>query len=179
MRRTLEQAFDTLRAQVKAWASGQARPDLRVFVYPPEWEAAVLAHWAHFAEECASQGHPVELEDVGQGFLTDIKRRHNLIDRLETVNRDEMLHDLGYLASSYLRRALSQPLQRPAVCRILTNTGSIAAFTSYSALANELAGTESETEIPATVIAFPGEGDDRSLNMLRLRVDTNYRVPRV
>jgi hypothetical protein len=177
VRRTIEQAFRALDEQVKAWASEQARPDLRVFVYPPEWEALVLDRLPSFAAESEAAGRPIQLEDVGQGFLEEVKRRNGLIERLEHMANDRVLHDLEQIASRYVERALTRPLDEPAVCRVVMNTGSIGTFVSYSAITNKLAG--SDGEIPATVLAFPGEADDRSLNLLRLRVDTNYRVPRV
>jgi hypothetical protein len=177
VRRTLEQAFQALNDQVKAWASGQARPDLRVFVYPPEWESLVLDRLPSFATESEAAGRPIQLEDVGQGFLAELKRRKGLVQRLEQMDQDQVLHDLEQIASRYLEHALTRPLDEPAVCRVIMNTGSIGTFVSYSAIANKLAG--SDGDVPATLLAFPGEADDRSLNLLRLRVDTNYRVPRV
>jgi hypothetical protein len=179
VKRTLEQAFQALHDQVAAWGSREMRPDLRIFVYPPEWEALVLARMPAFAESSAGEGLPVMVEDVGQGFLAEIDRRKGFVDRLSTAERDELLHDLGWVAAGYLRKAMKAPLELPAVCRILVNTGSLGTFVSYSSIANELGGEGSGSTLPATVLAFPGEGDDRSLNLLRLRVDTNYRVPRI
>ncbi len=90
--------------------------------------------------------------------------------------RPELLHDLGWLATTYLKAAITRPLADGRVCRLLANTGSLAPFVSYSATTNELAGPG---RTPAVVLAFPGDADERSLNLLRLRVDTDYRVPRI
>ncbi len=179
MKRTIEQAFQALQEQIRGWGRGEARPDLRVFVYPPEWEPVVLSRFPGFAEQCAKRGHPIVLEDVGQGFLREVERRKGVVARLSLLDQSELLHDLGWIALSYLRRALTAPLKPPAVCRIFTNTGTLGTFVSYSAIANELSGGAADALIPATVLAFPGEADDRSLNLLRLRVDTNYRVARI
>lgn len=177
MRRTLEQAFDALDAQIKAWVEHEVKPDLRVFVYQPEDEAVVLQKLLSFADASAAAGRPLQLEDVGVGFRREVEQRQGMLDRLEKMDREHQMSDLEHLASGYLRRVLKQPLPNDVICRILMNTSALATFVSYSAIANELAGNGNG--IPATIIAFPGEGDDRSLNMLGLRADTNYRVPRV
>ena len=179
MRRTIGQALDALRAQVQAWARGEARPDLRVFVYPPEWEALMLRQIPLVAGELRSVGLRMTLEDVGQGFLAELERRKGLEERLFGLEQDELLHDLGVVASSYLKRVFAAPLEAPSVCRLLLNTGSIGTFVSYSSITNEISGAPASEGLPATVLAFPGEADERSLNLLRLRVDTNYRVPRI
>ncbi len=77
----------------------------------------------------------------------------------------------------WLTKLLSTPLEPPAVCRLLVNTGALGTFVSYSAITNALHGGTALTA-PAA-LAFPGEGDERYLNLLGLRVDTNYRVPRI
>jgi hypothetical protein len=178
MKRTMDQALEALRAQVRVWAKGEAKPDLRVFVYPPEWEAQMLISFPAFAEQCAADGDPVELRDLGQGILEELEAREGLIQRLHGLSRQETLHDLGWVATTYLKRIMRSPLEDPGVCRILMNTGALATFVSYSAVANEMGGS-SGPDVPASVLAFPGEADERSLNLLRLRVDTNYRVPRI
>jgi hypothetical protein len=178
VKRTLEQAVEALGAQVRAWARGDAKPDLRVLVYPPEWEALMLICLPAFADRCAADGELVELRDLGQGFLGELESREGLIQRLHGLSRQEVLHDLGWVATTYLKRIMRTPLEDQTVCRIFMNTGALAAFVSYSAVANEMGGSSSP-EIPASVLAFPGEADERSLNLLRLRVDTNYRVPRI
>ncbi len=178
MRRSIEDGFMALRQKVKEWAADNSRPDIWVFVYPPEWEAAMLARFPSFAESCGDEGWRVILEDVGQGFLHEVQRRKGLTDRLVEVERAstaDALHDLGIVAARYLTRLLSSPLDPPAICRILVNTGALSAFVSYSAITNEL---HANVTAPC-ILAFPGEGDDRSLNLLRVRTDTNYRVPRV
>jgi hypothetical protein len=176
MRRTLEQAIEALRTQVHAWASETAKPDLRVFVYPPEWEHLMLSVMPAFSERCAADGEPVELVDLGQGFLRALRGRTGTAERLEGLDRDEVLHDLGWIGTTYLRQVIRSPLAAASVCRLLVNAGALGTFVSYSAVANELGGGSA---IPATVLAFPGEADERSLNLLRLRVDTNYRVARI
>jgi hypothetical protein len=50
---------------------------------------------------------------------------------------------------------------------------------SYSAIANAMHTDAGGTAPTAnSVLAFPGEDDQLSLNLLRLRVDTSYRIPR-
>jgi hypothetical protein len=176
VRRTLEQALQDLRSQVRSWARKKDRPELKVFVYPPEWEAVMLARLSAFAERCAAEGEPIELEDVGVGFLRELESREGVIDQLSSLGRPELLHDLGWLASSYLKRAIARPLEDGLVCRLLTNTGSLGTFVSYSAVANELTGPG---RAPAVVLTFPGDADERSFNLLGLRVDTDYRMPRI
>lgn len=178
MRRSMEDSFMALRQKVREWAGDRSRPDIWVFVYPPEWEAPMLARFPYFARTCAEEGWPVALEDVGQGFLQEVQRRKGFADRLvetEQSNPAGLLHDLGVVANRYLTRLFAAPLEPPLVCRILINTGTLGAFVSYSAITNELCGNVASP----SVLAFPGEGDDRSLNLLRLRLDTNYRVPRL
>lgn len=178
MRRTADEAFLALRSALNTWAAGDARPDVRVFVYPPEWEASMLARFPQFAEELAVVGCPVELADVGACFLQEVERRKDAVEMLAAVEhqgRRDLLHDLGELAKRALIRQLRAPLTPPATCRILINTGSLATFVSYSAILN---GLYNETPVPS-VLAFPGEGDEHSLNLLGLREDTNYRVPRI
>jgi hypothetical protein len=179
MRRTFEQAIDALRAQVQAWATGAATPDLRVLVYPPEWEPLMLVRMPVFADSCAADGEPVEIVDLGQGFLRALRERNGAVERLQALDREEVLHDLGWIGTTYLRQVIRSPLTAPSVCRLLINAGALGAFVSYSAVANELAGSPSDGGISATALAFPGEADDRSLNLLRLRIDTNYRVARI
>jgi len=179
MKRTPDQALEALRNQIRTWARNEAKPDLRVFVYPPEWEALILSRLPSFAERCAFEGDPVELVDLGQGFLGEVEQREGLRERLEGLRREDLLNDLAWIAATYLRRTLLSTLKRGNVCRILMNSGSLGTFASYSAVANELGGGGLNLRIPATVLAFPGEGDERSLNLLRLRVDTNYRVARI
>ena len=89
-----------------------------------------------------------------------------------------MLHDLGVIGTRAVTRLLQPPLPEGVVCRLAINTGALAAFVSYAAITN---GAPRFVEHPsvATVLAFPGEADERSLNLLGLRVDTNYRVARI
>ncbi|MBI3978333.1 MAG: hypothetical protein HY331_09120 [Chloroflexi bacterium] len=183
MRRSVDQAFLDLRQAVAAWAGGRMKPGIHIFVYPPAWEAVMLVRFPAFSAECAASGWPITLVDVGQGFLAEVERRKGFVDQLaalEKESRDRLLHDLGVIAERYLLKVLKVPLDPPAVARILVNTGALATFASYSTTANALQydGPASDA-LPANVIAFPGEGDERSLNLLCLRVDTNYRIPRI
>jgi hypothetical protein len=82
------------------------------------------------------------------------------------------------LGNEAIEGVLRTPLADGLVCRLLVNTGALATFVSYSAITNELHGSSEGPMVP-TAIAFPGEADERSLNLLGLRPDTNYRVPRI
>jgi len=62
---------------------------------------------------------------------------------------------------------------------LLVNTSALGTFVSYSALTARLYGDEGEGLGASAVLAFPGESDEGALNLLRLRRDTNYRVPRI
>ncbi len=146
------------------------KPGVRIFVYPPEWEARMLARFPAFAEERAPRV-PLNLVDVAQGFLTEIGRRQGMVDRLEAVERqstDRLLRDLGELAQRYLTRLLVAPMEPPHVARLLVNTGALGTFVSYSAITNALHGDGPASTIAApTVLAFPGEGDERQAAMPR------------
>jgi hypothetical protein len=183
VRRSLDQAFIDLRQHLEDWAQRGAKPGIRVFVYPPEWEARMLARFPTFADELAAKV-PLRLVDVGQGFLAEIERRKGFVDRLADLERGgetgRLLRDLGEIGQRYLTRLLATPLEPPASARLLINTGALATFVSYSAITNALHGDGPARGVAApTVLAFPGEGDERHLNLLRLRADTNYRVPRI
>ncbi len=182
MRRSVDQAFIDLRQHLEDWAHSGMKPGIRIFVYPPEWEARMLARFPSFAEELAAKV-PLSLVDVGQGFLADIERRKGFVDRLAAVERqgaERLLGDLGEIGRRYLTRLLATPLGPPAVVRLLVNTGALGTFVSYSAITNALHGDGPACSVAApSVLAFPGEGDERQLNLLRLRADTNYRVPRI
>jgi hypothetical protein len=180
VKRSIDQAFSALRQQVAAWAQGEAKPGVRVFVYPPEWEAPMLSKFPEFARDCAAAGWPIALEDIGLAFLNELERRPGLADRLDGLerrNRERLLQDLTVMAERCVKGALLAPLDPPAVCRLLVNSGALGTFISYSVITNALVG-DSDVTGPSA-LAFPGEGDERSLNLLRLRVDTNYRVPRI
>ncbi len=143
----------------------------------------MLARLPDFAQDCAAHGWPLELVDVGQGFLADLQRRKGMVERLlsrEGEGEELLLHDLGTLAERYLSRVLAENPEPPPVARLLMNTGSLGTFVSYSAIINglQLERPNASGGVPK-VLAFPGEGDERSLNLLRLRADTNYRVPRI
>src|SRR2546429_3378839 len=105
MRRSIDQAFLDLRQQLLQWRNADGRPEIRIFVYPPEWEALMLDRFPKFAEECA--GHcPISLVDLGQGFLGEVERRRGFIDRLGSLEAqagpERVLHDLGEIARRYL-----------------------------------------------------------------------------
>ncbi len=182
MRRTIDEAFRDLQEQVGAWALGHAKPGLRVFVYPPEWEPVMLSRFCAFADECSAIGRPISLVDVGQAFLAELERRARFVERLAEVereSRDRLLHDLGVIGRRAVEKVLTEPLEAPAVCRVLINTGALGTFVSYSAIANSMHTDAGGTApIANSVLAFPGEDDQLSLNLLRLRVDTSYRIPR-
>lgn len=178
MRRSFDDALLALREQVRDWANRRDARDVKVLVYPPEWEARMLAELPHFAEQCGQSGWPIALVDAGLVFLREIERRTGLIDReqkVEQTNGKLLLRDLGELAARALRMALTATPDGVVVCRLVLNTSALATFFSYSALANDLHGN---VPLPAA-IAFPGEGDDRSLSLLYLRHDTSYRLPRI
>jgi hypothetical protein len=178
LKRSIEQAFADLQALVDGWAAGRVESGVQVFVYPPEAEAVMLARFPSFVQGCAARGCAIDLVDLGQGLLREIERRPTLEGRLRVAEQrgtDRVHNDLGQIAQAYVQRLFAAPLQPPQVCRLLINSGALGVFLSYSAVLN---GTSSE-EGPAVVLAFPGEADDRSLNLLELRTDTNYRVARV
>ena len=184
MRRSVEEAFAALHAHVRSWKTRAVKSHISVFVYPPEWEAAVLARFPAFGEQCEGEGTPIELVDVGQGLLTEVERRDDLeeaLAHLEPDDPDGLIHDLGIVTSRYLKRAIGRESNGLVVGRVLVNTGALATFVSYSALANELAGAGDKAgEVPVPcVLAFPGEGDERFLNLVGRRADTNYRTPRI
>ncbi|HUX86803.1 MAG TPA: hypothetical protein VMW65_07355 [Chloroflexota bacterium] len=182
MRRSADQAFADLRRHLEDWKQAGAKPGLRIFVYPPEGEPRMLARFPLFAKEIGSTV-PISIVDVGQEFLAELERRNGLVDRLtrlEHEGTERLLRDLGELAHRYLTRLLATPLDPPALVRLLVNTGALGTFVSYSAITNALHGDGPARTVAAlTVIAFPGEGDERQLNLLGLRADTNYRVPRI
>lgn len=182
MRRSADQAFIDLRQHLEDWMHSGAKPGIHIFVYPPEWEARMLARFPIFAEEIAAR-LPLTLVDVGQGFLAELERRKGFVDRLAALERqgtERLLHDLGEIGHRYLTRLLATPLEPPAVARLLINTGALGTFVSYSAIANAMHVDGPARSVGApTVLAFPGEGDQRQLNLMRLRADTNYRVPRI
>jgi hypothetical protein len=183
MKRSVDQALLDLRAKIATWAAEPAGSGVYVFVYPPEWEAAMLSRFQQFAGDCESEGWHIDLVDVGQGFLEFIEAYGDLEDQLATVEREagsRVLSDLNVLASDYLSEVLTTPLQPPAIARVLINTGALATLVSYSAICSGLRCDDAPPGAACrNVIAFPGEGDERSLNLLGLRSDTNYRIPRI
>jgi hypothetical protein len=178
VRRTLNDTLLALRDQLRVWSSGHARQDLRVLVYAPEYEAEMLARLPEFEAECAAAGLPVEVIDVGQRFRAELESRQI---RMQTLLRDDAAgkpgvpRDLGTMASRLVDGLITAEQVPPAVCRLLSNTGSLATLISYSAIANRLY----DSVRTPVVLLFPGEGDDRALNILGLRSDPTYRVPRI
>jgi hypothetical protein len=182
MKRSMDEAIQALKQQIAEWAKEAPGPSsrLKVWVYPPEWEARIPDQLTALGQECQKAGRLIELFDIGQGFLAEAKRRTGFLDKLEgiEVNQpDRVLDDLKTLANRLIQSVFRSPVASPIVCRVLYNSGSISTFVSYSAITNELYGSE---EVPSpNVLAFPGEGDERYLNLLHLRADTNYRVARI
>jgi hypothetical protein len=178
VRRSLDEAFLSLRQHVRSLADGRVRAVTTIFVYPAEQEAAALARFPRFVVECAAEGRPVELVDVGQGLRGELEQNQDLVNQLQTLERTSATRavgDLATIAERYVTGELTRPLEGPIVCRLLVNTGSLGTLISYSAVTNGMP----ETEGQRVVIAFPGEDDQRSLNLLGLRADMNYRVARI
>lgn len=175
MKRTIDDAISALKAQVQDWTSG-AKPSVRVLVYPPEWEAAMLERLREFAHACESAGTPVELVDAGAIMLQLLgERTEDLAQTERQSGAEALLPDLSVVVSRRLTKILNEPMQPPQVCRVVVNTGAVATFVSFSAITND---AFERASAPA-VIAFPGEGDDTALNLMHLRADTNYRTPRI
>lgn len=184
MKRSVEEAFNALQQKVLNWYHGETSADVSVFVYPPEWEPVMLERFPAFAKECEAKGCLIELMDVGQGLLTEIQKRKGLEESLtnsEANDPGNLLHNLNVVAGRYLKRIMQSVPESSIVCRILVNTGALATFVSYSAIANDLAGGSAKagSRLVPCVLAFPGEGNDKFLNLLKLRADTNYRTPRI
>lgn len=179
MRRTFDDALLALREQVKAWAAG-ATPDIRVFVYPPDWEARMLDRLRSWAEERRAEGLGVELIDMGAEWLRVLEERgaDEALERQEARSEELLLSSLRVLGKEAVDETLRRPLPNGDIARVLTNTGVLATTVSYSAITNELHGAAIHSPVPV-VICFPGEADDRALSLLGLRPDTNYRVPRI
>ncbi len=178
MRRTLDDALLALREQLRAWASGRVRPDVRVLVYAPEYEAEMLARLPAFETECAANTLSIEVVDVGQRFRDELQSRPHRLQTLlqdDAVGKASVPGDLGTIAVRMMEGLITGTPSSAAVCRVLANTGSLATLISYSAIANRLYDGVS---LPV-VLLFPGEGDDRALNILGLRSDPTYRVPRI
>ena len=179
MRRSMEDALLALRVQVKAWANG-APADVRVFVYPPEWEAQMLARLPGWAQQQADQGFAVELVDVGQAFARRVEERHaaTALAAMERRGTGRVMDSLRTLSHETVTDEIRRSLEPGFVARLLVNSGSLATMVSYSAITNEFHGAAERPPAPVA-IAFPGEGDDRILSLLNLRPDANYRVPRI
>lgn len=178
MRRTVDDALLALREQVKSWAIG-APADVRVLVYPPEWEAQMLDRLGPWSESCAASGMAVDLVDVGKEWLgvIDERRAEPALILEEKRSEERVLNSLRVFGTMAIKGALTRPLPEGTVARVLINTSALATTVSYSAITNEMYGG-SAASVPVA-IAFPGQADDRVLSLLGLRPDTNYRVPRI
>jgi hypothetical protein len=177
MRRSIDEAFAALDMQLASWAVGRDGSRIRVFVYPPEWEPIMLDRFPMFASACANSGYPIVLVDIGHQFLQDMERRNVVMERLQAIEQSQperVLSDLSALAARTVDRVLKDPLDPSAIGRVLINTGALGTFVSYSAIANGLVES-----VPRSIIAFPGEDDQRSLSLLGLRGDSSYRIPRI
>lgn len=181
MRRSAEDAILALRTQITDWATGAAKPDLRILAYPPESEPDMLRRIRILAEDLAADGRAIDLVDAGELLLKAVSVRPGLRERLEEVDRRDpkaAYGDLSVIARNAIERLLRAPLAPAVVARVVVNTGALATLVSYSQITSDLFGTDSALG-GATVLAFPGDADERSLNLLHLRVDTAYRAPRI
>lgn len=170
-----------LSSQIRDWSSGRTKPDLRILAYPPEWEAGMLVRLPKIAASLASEGHPIETVDVGRHLMESIDARSGMRERLQAADQRDpgrALDDLRTLARGSLIGLLKRPLDDGLVARLLLNTGSLATLVSFSQITSEFFGYPNDLGA-ATVLAFPGDADERSLNLLRLRADTSYRAPRI
>lgn len=132
-------------------------------------------------QELAGEGIVCEVVDLGSALATELRLRNDRLKRfieMEASSPERTLADLGVIGTRMVTRLLRAPLPAGAVCRLLLNIGPLAVHVSFSAITNELFGS-TDQPTPPTIIAFPGEADERSLNLLGLREDTNYRVPRI
>ena len=149
-----------------------------MLVYAPEYEAELLARLPEFEAECAAAGLPVEVIDIGQRFCRELESRPMRMQALlrdDAAGKPSVPRDLGTIAARLVDGLITAERVPPAPCRLLSNTGSLATLISYSAIANRLYDA---APMPV-VLLFPGEGDDRALNILGLRSDPTYRVPRI
>lgn len=176
MKRTIDEALAALRTTISEWAAGKSSPNVQVLVYPPEWEAAMLLRIRNVVDAEANAGNKVELVDVGVLFTELVASRSELIQAREAeVASQTFLADLSALTARRLTTLLRQPLELPTLGRIFINVGAAATFVSFSAITNDASASATA---PA-VFAFPGESDEKGLNLLNLRSDTNYRTPRI
>ena len=105
MRRSLDDALLALRVQVKAWAAG-SRPDIRVFVYPPECEAMMLARIPGWADDREQEGLAVDVVDIGQEFraVGGRRRAEDALAKLELRAPAQLMVSLQNLARGDRRR---------------------------------------------------------------------------
>src|SRR5689334_1507866 len=101
MRRNPDEAFLDLKAHLREWLASGGRPGIHVFVYPPEWEAGMLARFPAFADDVAKslspagEGKPaatVEVVDLGQGFASEIQADPALAGDLQLLERQGPRH---------------------------------------------------------------------------------------
>ena len=181
MRRSPEDAILALRTQVLDWGRNGAQADLRILAYPPAWEAAMLGRIRGAAADLASEDLQVEVIDAGVELIEALAARPGLRERLEDADRrspTDAFDSLGTFARTAFEKLLRRPLPGGHVARVIINTGALATLVSYSQITSEFFGTGSDLG-GATILAFPGDADERSLNLLGLRVDTAYRAPRI
>lgn len=181
MRRSAEDAILALRTQIVDWGRNSAQPDLRILAYPPAWEAAMMGRIRGAAADLANEGLPIEVVDAGDILLEALEARPGLRERLEAADHRspaDAFESLGAFARSAFEKLLRQPLPEGDIARVIVNTGALATLVSYSQITSEFFGTTSDLG-GATILAFPGDADERSLNLLGLRVDTAYRAPRI
>ena len=181
MRRSPEDAILALRTQVVDWGRNGAQADLRILAYPPDWEAGMLGRIRTAAAELAVDNLLVEVVDAGVELVAAVEARKGLRERLEEAdvrNPRDAFGDLGSFARATFEKLLRRPLPDGHVARVIINTGALATLVSYSQITSEFFGTGSDLG-GGTILAFPGDADERSLNLLGLRVDTAYRAPRI
>ncbi len=181
MRRSPEDAIQALRTQVTDWGSKKTKPDLRILAYPPEWEAGMIRRIKTLGAELKQANLPVDIVDAGTELVATVDARSGLKARLEEsdlADPEKAYGDLSYLATTALISVLKRPLPDGCVARVVVNTGGLATLVSYSQVTSDFVGTDSALG-GATVLAFPGDADERSLNLLHLRIDTSYRAPRI
>lgn len=181
MRRSPEDAILALRTQVVDWGRNGAKADLRILAYPPEWEAGMLGRIRAAAAELAADNLPIDLVDAGVELVSVVDARKGLRERLveaDIRNPADAFGDLGSFARAAFEKLLRRQLPEGHVARVIINTGALATLVSYSQITSDFFGAGSDLG-GATILAFPGDADERSLNLLGLRVDTAYRAPRI
>lgn len=182
MHRSADDAVLAFRDYVRAIAAGERRKhEIVLLLYQPELEPQLLVRLPGTAAELTREGVPVEVIDLGPWFVELLVADSGRLDafrHLEAQSEEALLDDLGQVCSEVMYELLTGPLPAGVVARLIVNTGVLASLISYSAITSDLAGS-STRPTPPTVLAFPGEGDDRAVNLLGLRLETNYRIARI